>query len=74
MRNQKVFGFTKGEERYAVRYRNVKQLIDCLVDYAEDPRYNLDLIDVFILVHRLAYRHSKKIEKIKGVAPGSNAA
>ena len=53
--------FRKGEEFYAVDYGDVKALINCLVDYADDPRYNLDLMDVFLLVHRLARQRSEEL-------------
>ena len=56
---QKKLGFTKGPQQYDIRYDNVRELIHCLVDYADDPRYNLNLMDVFILVHRLAYMHTQ---------------
>ena len=55
----KTIGFTKGTQHYDIRYDSVKELIHCLVDFAEDPRYNLDLMDVFILVHRIAFQHAQ---------------
>ena len=60
---QKRLGFTKGSERYDIAYSDVKDLIHCLVDYADDPRYNLDLMDVFVLVHRIAYMHTRSGQK-----------
>ena len=60
---QKSLGFTKGVERYNIRYDNVRDLIHCLVDYADDPRYNLDLMDVFVLVHRIACMHTRSGQK-----------
>ncbi len=56
---QKHLGFTKGGENYTISYTDVRDLIHCLVDYADDPRYNLDLMDVFILVHRIACMHTR---------------
>ena len=53
--------FRKAEQFYAVDYENVKALINCLVDYADDPRFNLDLMDVFLLVHRLARQKSDEL-------------
>lgn len=53
--------FRKGEASYALEYGNVKDLINCLVDYADDPRFNLDLMDVFLLVHRLAKQKSEEL-------------
>lgn len=67
-RVQKTLGFTKGAQRYDLRYDNVKDLIHALVDYAEDPRYNLDLMDVFILVHRLAFQNTEQ-EREKKAKP-----
>ena len=55
---QKRLGFTKGSDRYDIRYDNVRDLIHTLVDYADDGRFNLNLMDVFVLVHRLAYLHT----------------
>jgi hypothetical protein len=53
--------FRKGDQVYAVSYADVKNLINCLVDYADDPRFNLDLMDVFLLVHRLARQKSEEL-------------
>ena len=53
--------FRKGDQVYAVSYADVKHLINCLVDYADDPRFNLDLMDVFLLVHRLARQKSEEL-------------
>lgn len=53
--------FRKGDQIYAVSYADVKNLINCLVDYADDPRFNLDLMDVFLLVHRLARQKSEEL-------------
>lgn len=47
---------------YSIRYQNVRDLINCLVDYADSPDHNLDLMDVFILVHRLAFMHSQQLK------------
>lgn len=55
--------FRKGEEFYAIDYASVKALINCLVDYADDVRFNLDLMDVFLLVHRLARQKSEELLK-----------
>lgn len=60
---QKHLGFTKGTQRYDITYTDVKDLIHCLVDYADDPKHNLDLMDVFILVHRIAYMHTRSRQK-----------
>lgn len=57
---RKEIGFTKGAQHYAIRYADVRDLIHCLVDYADDPRHALDLMDVFILVHRIAYLHTRE--------------
>ena len=55
--------FRKGEQLYAIDYANVKELINCLVDYADDPRFELDLMDVFLLVHRLARQRGEELLK-----------
>ena len=57
----KRIDFRKGEQSYVLEYEDVKNLINCLVDYADDPRYNLDLMDVFLLVHRLAKQRSEEL-------------
>lgn len=62
---QKRIGFTKGSQRYEILYAEIRDLIHCLVDYAEDPRYNLDLMDVFVLVHRIAYLHTRTEQQRK---------
>ena len=53
--------FRKSEESYVIDYEDVKALINTLVDYADDPRFNLDLMDVFLLVHRLAKQRSEEL-------------
>ena len=53
--------FRKSEESYVIDYGDVKALINTLVDYADDPRFNLDLMDVFLLVHRLAKQRSEEL-------------
>ena len=55
--------FRKSEESYVIDYEDVKTLINTLVDYADDPRFNLDLMDVFLLVHRLAKQRSDELLK-----------
>ncbi len=55
--------FRKGEQVYAIDYADVKELINCLVDYADDPRFELDLMDVFLLVHRLARKRGEELLK-----------
>ena len=55
--------FRKGEQVYAIDYADVKELINCLVDYADDARYGLDLMDVFLLVHRLARQRGEELLK-----------
>ena len=55
--------FRKGEQLYAIDYANVKELINCLVDYADDPRFELDLMDIFLLVHRLARQRGEELLK-----------
>ena len=57
----KRIDFRKGDQSYVLEYGDVKNLINCLVDYADDPRYNLDLMDVFLLVHRLARQRSEEL-------------
>ena len=57
----KRFEFKKAGQVYAMDYADVKDLINCLVDYADDARYNLDLMDVFLLVHRLARQKSEEL-------------
>ena len=59
--------FRKAEESYVIDYEDVKALINTLVDYADDARYNLDLMDVFLLVHRLAKQRSEEL--MKGTNP-----
>ena len=55
--------FRKGDQGYAIDYTDVKELINCLVDYADDSRYDLDLMDVFLLVHRLARQRGEELQK-----------
>ena len=55
--------FRKGDQGYAIDYTDVKELINCLVDYADDSRYDLDLMDVFLLVHRLARQRGEELLK-----------
>ncbi len=64
----RTLAFTKGDSRYSIQYRNVRDLINCLVDYADDPDHNLDLMDVFILVHRLAFMHTRQIQGERAAA------
>lgn len=62
--------FQKAEQVYAIDYADVKTLINCLVDYADDSRFNLDLMDVFVLVHRLAREKSEELLKETLSSPG----
>ena len=70
-RRRRTLTFTKGDSRYAVAYRDVRELIHGLVDLAEDPRHEIDLMDVFLLVHRLAATHAVQAA---GAAPETAAA
>lgn len=57
----KRFDFKKGAHDYSYYYDDVKELINMLVDQAEAPEINFDVMDVFTLVRNLALK-SKVVE------------
>jgi len=54
MQGLKRFDFTKGQHHFSFYYDDVKELINHLVDVADSDGCNLDLMDIFSLVRRLA--------------------
>jgi len=57
----KQFVFEKDGHLYEISYDKVKEAVDHMVDMADDPRSNIDLLDVFMLIHRLASQTVKGI-------------
>ena len=54
MSDLKRFDFSKGTHQFSFYYDDVKELINHLVDIADSEQCNLDLMDIFSLVRRLA--------------------
>jgi len=62
MSELKRLDFAKGEQIYSYYFDDVRALINHLVDAADAGRGNLDLMDIFSVVNRLAKSPSPAVE------------
>ena len=61
MNSMKKLEIHKRQHNYIIMYDTVQNLINTLVDHADNPKYNLDLMDVFYIVHQLAHKKTEEI-------------
>jgi hypothetical protein len=54
MPDLKRLDFAKGQDQYSFFYDDIRELINYLVDIADEEKCHLDLMDIFTIVNRLA--------------------